>query len=536
MTQLRNGCQRSYNDTSPFLLNNKRNQLNIVQKCLYHATAKREIVPLIGVAVLAVVGRYSYRAVRRMQEEWEEYEEDLREYNVTNNNLSEDTSYTRGRYAPQPKEITELPILGISIGTAYTRLSYLNNTPTAVGQAAKTPLVIENREGSRRTPSLVLFNNDGSDNYSWGQMAKSKRFQNRERIISPISEWKALTADNNLNNNHNNVSKRVAQAQQSCLIMTREVALNALQKILGESTTKAQQILFGETYYNVHPVVTYPPSFDFSNSTAKSLFKDSIQSLAASNQTIQYISEPIAAITAAKHFRLLPKNTNNDQPILVLDVGSDGLNISLVAAQQQKVLYHSFASDIGVDTLIRAIVDLCIHDFFPSYDAVDSMALQLLYNAAEDALSELSSSNNTRNLRAQISIPYISMDFQTRKPLHLSMGITSHLVEEEATRIILSANRYNNGSSTTTISDVLYSILLNFLEHAKITPFELDGVLLCGDGARSAIYQSCVKSALTAIAGDYFVSTKLIIPPNEEAEELVVIGSALAGREIRGEE
>jgi molecular chaperone DnaK (HSP70) len=315
--------------------------------------------------------------------------------------------------------------------------------------------------------------------------------------------------------------------------MTREVALNALQKILGESNAKDQQILFGETYYNVQPVVTYPPSFDFSNSMAKSLLMDSIKSLAATNGTIQYISEPIAAIIAAKHFHLFPHNSNNDQPILVLDVGSDGLNISLVAAQQQKVLFHSFASDIGVDTLIRAIVDLCTRDFFTSYDAVDEIALQLLYNAAEAALSELSSSN-TRNTRAQISIPYISMDFQTRKPLHLNMGVTPHLVEQEATRIILKTNSTNTASSTTKISDVLYYILMNFLEKANMTPYELSGVLLCGDGARSTIYQSSVKAALAAIAGDYFVSTKLIIPPNEAAEELVVIGSALAGRKMRG--
>lgn len=533
---MKNGCQRSYKDTSSFLLNKNRNKFVPFQKCFFHATAKREILPLIGVAVLAVVGRYSYRAVRRMQEEWEEYEEDLKEYNATTNNLSSDTSRTRREYTDQSKKSTTLPILGISIGPSYTRVSFLNTTATAAAAGdANTPLVVENREGSRRTPSFVLFDNDGSNNYLWGQMAKSTRFKNRERIISPISELLSLAADhNNLNNKHN-VSARVAQAQNSCLIMTREVALNALQKILGESNTKVQQILFGETYYNVQPVVTYPPSFDFSNSMAKILFMDSIKSLAATDGTIQYISEPIAAIIAAKHFRLFPHTSNNDQPILVLDVGSDGLNISLVAAQQQKVLFHSFASDIGVDTLIRAIVDLCTRDFFTSYDAVDEVALQLLYNAAEGALSELSSSNNARNTRAQISIPYISMDFQTRKPLHLNMGITPHLVEQEATRIILTTNRTITGSSTTKMSDVLYYILLNFLEQAKMTPYELSGVLLCGDGARSTIYQSCVKAALAAIAGDYFVSTKLIIPPNEAAEELVVIGSALAGRETRGE-
>ena len=48
---------------------------------LFHATSRREIVPLVAAAVLiGVVGRYSYRALQRMDEEHEDYLDALEAY------------------------------------------------------------------------------------------------------------------------------------------------------------------------------------------------------------------------------------------------------------------------------------------------------------------------------------------------------------------------------------------------------------------------------------------------------------------------
>ena len=44
---------------------------------LFHATQPREILPIVGVAVLFILGRYSYKALRRMDDEWEEYQWEL---------------------------------------------------------------------------------------------------------------------------------------------------------------------------------------------------------------------------------------------------------------------------------------------------------------------------------------------------------------------------------------------------------------------------------------------------------------------------
>ena len=501
-------------------------------KRYYHATAKREILPLIGVAILAIAGRYSYRAVMRMKEEWEEYEEDLKEYNARNSNAGGATS-TKS-YANNKSRGTNplLPSLGISVGTSNARVSFLNIKNN------NSPFIVENREGSRRTPSFVQLDyNDPihTSNYSWGQMAKSKQYQQQNQVIisRPVLDF--------LSKNDNNLGKTEHEsllvAQHALKILVKELASSALQKKIGDlPTTKPNQknqILFGELYYNVQPVITYPPAFDFNNksSNSKSLFINGLEPFSQTSNHIKYVSEPLAAVVAADHFKLLPNSGNSDdvkeQPVLVLDIGGDGLNVSLI--QNQQVLHHSYTPGIGVDTLITAIVNLCTRDFFTTKKQnVDGMALQLLNNAAEDALWELSS-HPARQHRSIISIPYLSMDYQTKQPLHFSMGVTSHLVEEEATQIILTDMMREKNQNYITISDAISSILTDTLIKTMLTPFQLRGILLVGDGARSPIYQSSIKKGLARIAGENFVATKLIIPPNEQAEELTVLGAALIG-------
>ena len=60
------------------LLRSRRNLVNPV-RC-FHPTAKREILPIIGLAVVAVVGRYSYLAVQRMNEDYEDYLDELESF------------------------------------------------------------------------------------------------------------------------------------------------------------------------------------------------------------------------------------------------------------------------------------------------------------------------------------------------------------------------------------------------------------------------------------------------------------------------
>merc|ERR1719350_921826 len=56
-----------------------KNDYNIARK--YHATKRKEIIPIVvGIAALTVITRYSYRAIQHMEEEWDEYEKELKLY------------------------------------------------------------------------------------------------------------------------------------------------------------------------------------------------------------------------------------------------------------------------------------------------------------------------------------------------------------------------------------------------------------------------------------------------------------------------
>jgi actin-like ATPase involved in cell morphogenesis len=92
----------------------------------YHATGKKEIVPIIvGVGIIAVC-HYSWRAMKRMDEEWQDYQWKLQQYERKHGVINNDRiQYPDGTVA-------------IDLGTFYLKL-------------AKDRQVLTNREGGRFT-------------------------------------------------------------------------------------------------------------------------------------------------------------------------------------------------------------------------------------------------------------------------------------------------------------------------------------------------------------------------------------------------
>ena len=120
---------------------------------MYHTTSKQEIVPLIGAAVVVfVMGRYSWRAWIRMEQEWDEYEWKLLQYerqkammadndhddNNKNNNNTEDHA-----------------TLVIDFGTIYTKLVSTYPVPSHV---------LVTREGHRSFFNGILYDQDKKKN------------------------------------------------------------------------------------------------------------------------------------------------------------------------------------------------------------------------------------------------------------------------------------------------------------------------------------------------------------------------------------
>ena len=105
---------------------------------LFHATRRQEIVPLIGAAVLVIIGRYSYRAIRRMEDEWDEYQWQLYEY--------EKQQHKTGSSG------TPVTTLALDLGTIHLKL--------AQQQSQERPSICINNRGDRYQFNGVAYDED----------------------------------------------------------------------------------------------------------------------------------------------------------------------------------------------------------------------------------------------------------------------------------------------------------------------------------------------------------------------------------------
>lgn len=131
----------------------------------YHATQKQEIVPLIAVGALVTISYYSYRAVQRLNDDWDEYQHELHEYE-------------RWAAAANAKESTHKQ-LAIDFGTAFTKLA---------GTAAQINgvEVIITREGDRSFFNGIVY--DGDEHRITGRAALERYyFDDTTNVILPFT-------------------------------------------------------------------------------------------------------------------------------------------------------------------------------------------------------------------------------------------------------------------------------------------------------------------------------------------------------------
>src|SRR5213078_4584020 len=134
------------------------------------------------------------------------------------------------------------------------------------------------------------------------------------------------------------------------------------------------------------------------------------------------INEPTAASLAYG----LDKET--DQTILVFDLGGGTFDVSVLEIGDGVFEVKSTAGDnhLGGDNFDKAIVDWLVAEFKRSQGidlSADPMALQRLYEAAEKAKIELSTTQET-----QINLPFITAD--ASGPKHLEMRLTRAKLNE----------------------------------------------------------------------------------------------------------
>src|SRR5690242_19163498 len=375
--------------------------------------------------------------------------------------------------------------IGIDLGTT--------NSCVGVIEGGE-PSVIPNAEGGRTTPSVVAFTNDGQRLV--GAPAKRQQVTNQQNTIfsikrfmgrkfGEVSEEMKIVPYEVVEGTNGDVrvkasGKEYAPPELSAMILQKLKA--DAEAYLGESVTDA--------------VITVPAYF---NNAQREATKDAGK--IAGLNVVRIINEPTAAALAYG----LDKE-GADQTILVFDLGGGTFDVSVLELGEGVFEVKSTNGDnhLGGDNFDKAVVDWMIAEFKRDQGidlGADPMALQRLYEAAEKAKVELSSTMTT-----QINLPFITATQDG--PKHLDLQLTRAKLEE-----------LTHGLLERTVAPTKQALADAGLEASAI-----DHVVLVGGMTRMPAVQAKVKELIGK------EPHKGVNP-----DEVVAIGAAIQGGVLKGE-
>ncbi|MCD6557338.1 MAG: molecular chaperone DnaK [Bacteroidales bacterium] len=376
-------------------------------------------------------------------------------------------------------------IIGIDLGTTNSCVSVMEGNE---------PVVIQNSEGKRTTPSIVAFVEGGERKV--GDPAKRQAITNPEKTIFSIKRFMGETYDK-VKTEINRVSYKVVKGENNTprvkiddrLYTPQEISAMVLQKMkktaedfLGQEVTEA--------------VITVPAYFSDSQRQAT---KEAGE--IAGLEVKRIINEPTAAALA---YGLDKKQ--KDETIAVFDLGGGTFDISILELGDGVFEVKSTNGDthLGGDDFDQVLIDWLAEEFLKDENIdlrKDPMALQRLKEAAEKAKIELSSSTST-----EINLPYIM-------PVD---GIPKHLVRT------LSRAKFEQ------LADKLIQKVIEpckiAMKDAGISNSDIDEIILVGGSTRIPAIQKVVE--------DFFGKTP---SKGVNPDEVVAVGAAIQGGVLSGD-
>jgi molecular chaperone DnaK len=296
--------------------------------------------------------------------------------------------------------------IGIDLGTTNSCMAVLEG-----GE----PTVIENAEGGRTTPSVVAFTASGERLV--GTIAKRQAVTNPQNTVFSIKRFMGRK-ENEVGEEESIVPYKVISGKNGDArvevageeFSPPEISAMILQKLKADA-----EAYLGESVDAA--VITVPAYF---NDDQRQATKDAGK--IAGLDVKRIINEPTAASLAYG----LDKEA--DQTILVFDLGGGTFDVSVLEIGDGVFEVKSTAGDnhLGGDNFDKAIVDWLVAEFKRAQGIdlqSDPMALQRLYEAAEKAKIELSTTQET-----QINLPFVTAD--QSGPKHLDMRLTRSKLAE----------------------------------------------------------------------------------------------------------
>ena len=378
-------------------------------------------------------------------------------------------------------------IIGIDLGTT--------NSCVAVMEGNE-PVVIQNSEGKRTTPSIVAFLEKGERKV--GDPAKRQAITNPTKTISSIKRfmgnsfsevqtesgrvpYTVVKGDNNTPRVQ--IDDRTYTPQEISAMVLQKMKQTA-QDYLGHEVTEA--------------VITVPAYF---NDAQRQATKEAGE--IAGLKVMRIINEPTAAALA---YGMDKKNA--DMKIVVFDCGGGTHDVSVLELGDGVFEVKSTDGDthLGGDDFDQKIIDWLAEEFMTTEgDGLDlrkdAMALQRLKEAAEKAKVELSSSAST-----EINLPYVTAT--ATGPKHLVRTLSRAKFEQLADDLI---RRTIEPCKTA-------------LKNAGYSTSDIDEIILVGGSTRIPAIQAAVEK--------FFGKA-----PNKgvNPDEVVAIGAAIQGGVLTGE-
>jgi molecular chaperone DnaK len=375
--------------------------------------------------------------------------------------------------------------IGIDLGTT--------NSCVAVLEGGE-PNVIPNAEGGRTTPSVVAFTKDGQRLV--GAPARRQQVTNPENTIFSIKRFMGRKSDEVSEEmtivpyevvKGPNGDARVKAAGKD--YAPPEISAMILQKLKVDA-----EAYLGEPVNDA--VITVPAYF---NNAQREATKDAGK--IAGLNVLRIINEPTAAALAYG----LDKESS-DQTILVFDLGGGTFDVSILELGEGVFEVKATNGDnhLGGDNFDKAVVDWMVSEFKKDQGidlAADRMALQRLYEAAEKAKIELSSTMTT-----QINLPFITATQEG--PKHLDLQLTRAKLEEITADLLARTV----GPTEQCLKD------------AAVDKTKIDHVVLVGGMTRMPAVQAKVKELIGK------EPHKGVNP-----DEVVAVGAAIQAGVLKGE-
>src|SRR5438552_5585048 len=379
-------------------------------------------------------------------------------------------------------------VLGIDLGTTNSCMAVMEG---------REPVVLENSEGKRTTPSVVAFTRNGERVV--GEAAKRQAVTNPRNTIYSIKRFMGRKYDE-VQEEIKRVPYKVVRASNGDAAV--EVEVDGKPKVFSPPEISAMilaklkadaEMRLGEKI--TQAVVTVPAYF---NDSQRQATKDAGR--IAGLEVLRIINEPTASSLA------YGLDKKKDEKIAVYDLGGGTFDISILELGDGVFEVKSTNGDtfLGGDDFDQRIITWIVDEFRKEQGIDlrnDRMALQRLKEAAEKAKIELSSTQST-----EVNLPFITAD--ASGPKHLSLNLTRAKLEQLVGDLV----ERTKGPVMQAIKD------------AGISAKDIDEVVLVGGQTRMPAVQEMVKQVFSK------EPHKGVNP-----DEVVAIGAAIQAGVLKGE-